>query len=114
MRAALRAVLLGGQAAAPPALSVSLVPSTRTWLGEAGAWSTGFFTPTVLNATGSVAYLWTFVSDPGGVSYFNEGDDWPAANTLGNDGDPNPGTVTAHLTVTDTLGSAVSNTVTIS
>lgn len=106
--------LSGKVAAAGPALSVTLAPSSLPWSGSLGGWFTTDFTATVQNSSGALTWLWEFVSDPTGVTYWQNTDTGADTNALGNDGDPNPGTVTLRVTVTDSVGSAVSNTVTVS
>lgn len=106
--------LSGKVAAAAPSLSVEITPSSYAWSGGSGGWfSAGLFTATASNVTGSPTYLWEFVSDPTGVSYFGNGGD-VVQELPSNDGVSNPGTVTLRCTVTDSLGFAISNTVTVS
>lgn len=100
-----------------PALSVVVAPTSQAWDGGAGAWFTAAnFEATASNVTGTPSYTWEIVTGLASGSYFNEGDGPNSynINSLGNDGNPNPGTVTLRCTVTDDVGSAVSNTVTVS
>lgn len=97
------------------ALSVVVSPSSLTWDGGTGAWFTDAFTATPTNAAGAPSYTWEIVLPGAGGSYFNDdaGPNAYAFNSLGNDQDSNPGTVTFRCTLTASNGSAVSNTVTV-
>ena len=99
----------GKAPAAGPPLSVEVTPSSLPWTGGAGAWATAEFTATVSNATGTPTYLWEVVLNTG--TTVEAADSTASLTILQSDDATAPAGSTVHCTVTDDLGSAVSNTV---
>lgn len=102
------------QPSAPPAeeaptLSAVVTPSSRPWLGSAGAWETENFTCTPSNATGTPTFQWEVVDGAGAEILF---DLETAAETFVYSVDvAKPVGATIRCLVTDDLGSVYSNTV---
>lgn len=112
MRPAVRALLLGGQAAAPAGLTVTITGEPLNWV-EFGVndWQSDDFAATVTGNTGATSIAWSIVS--GSAEGFNFDVTSPGQTNFVFGYQAVMGTVVIKATATDTVGSA-EDTATIS
>lgn len=117
MRPAVRALLLGGAAAAP-AFTALAAPASRTWSGSDSDWTTveNPFTCTPSGGVAPYTYDWTVVSTTGNPDGLGlDGAHGATLTFLTDFLDETAPVVVLKCTVTDaTAAVAVSNTVTVS